>query len=57
MVCRVVCSSVVSSTGGAEFLVRSSSELRALIRSLNDTRLAWQISIEATHIPTDAFEI
>ena len=36
----VVCSFIVSSTGSAESLVFSSSELRALMRSFSDTRLA-----------------
>ena len=57
MVRGVVCSSIVSSTGNAESLVTSSSKLRKLMRSFNDTRLAWHASLEATHIPTDAFEM
>lgn len=57
VVCRVVCSSIVSSTGSAELLVGSISELRALMRSFNDTRLAQHALLEASHLPRDAFEM
>ena len=57
MVRGVVCSSIVSSTGGAESLVRSSPNSRALMRSFSDTRLAWHAMLEATHLPTDPSKI